>query len=123
MAEDFSDYPDMDKYMDAIKEGMQLMADTQVSFTVQGTGYVNTFDYLGFKGKVAAKSGSPQTSVDEYNSAFIGFYPADNPEIAFSIYLEKGEYAKVLAANVVNAYANGKISTQYDDKGVPKSIL
>ena len=123
VAEDFSDYPDMDKYMDAIKEGMQLMADTQVSFTVQGTGYVNTFDYLGFKGKVAAKSGTPQTSVDEYNSAFIGFYPADNPEIAFSIYLEKGEYAKVLAANVVNAYANGKISTQYDDKGVPKSIL
>ena len=123
VAEDFSDYPDMDKYMDAIKEGMQLMADTQVSFTVQGTGYVNTFDYLGFKGKVAAKSGSPQTSVDEYNSAFIVFYPADNPEIAFSIYLEKGEYAKVLAANVVNAYVNGKISTQYDDKGVPKSIL
>lgn len=123
IAEDFSDLPNMEEYMNAIKEGMQLMADTQVSFTVDGAGFVNTFDYLGFRGKVASKSGTPQTSEDEYNSAFIGFYPADDPQIAFGILLEQGEYSKVLAANVVNAYANRKISTQYDEKGVPKSIL
>ena len=123
IAEDFSDLPNMEEYMNAIKEGMQLMADTQVSFNVAGAGFVNTFDYLGFKGKVASKSGTPQTSEDEYNSAFIGFYPADDPQIAFGILLEQGEYSKVLAANVVNAYANRKISTQYDEKGVPKSIL
>lgn len=122
IAEDFSGLPDMDKYMDAIKEGMQLMADTQVSFTINGRP-VNAFDYLGFRGKVAGKSGTPQTSENEYNSAFIGFYPADKPEIAFGIILENGEYSKCLAANVVNAYANRKISTQYDEKGVPKTIL
>lgn len=123
IAEDFSHLPDMDKYMDTIKQGMQQMADTQVSFDVVGAGFVNTFDYLGFKGKVASKSGTPQTSKDEYNSAFIGFYPADDPQIAFGIILDHGEYSKVLAANVVNAYANKRISTQYDEKGVPKSIL
>lgn len=123
IAEDFSDLPDMDSYMDAIKQGMQLMADTQVSFNIAGAGPVNTFDYLGFRGQVAAKSGTPQVSKDEYNSAFIGFYPADKPEIAFGIILEKGEYSKCLAANVVNAYANKKISTQFDEKGVPKSML
>lgn len=123
VAEDFSDFDGMEEYMDAIREGMQLMADTQVSFNISGVGFVNTFDYLGFSGKVASKSGTPQTSEDEYNSAFIGYYPADNPEIAFGILLEHGEYSKCLAANVVNAYANRKISTQFDDKGVPKSML
>lgn len=123
IAEDFSDYPNMDTYMDAIKKGMQLMADTQVSFTIPGKGYTNTFDYLGFKGQVAAKSGTPQTSVNEYNSAFIGYYPADDPEIAIGILLEKGEYSKCLAANVINAYVNRTISTNYDENGVPKSML
>lgn len=122
-AEDFSQLPDMDKYMDTIRQGMQQMADTQVSFDIVGTGFVNTFDYLGFKGMVASKSGTPQTSDDEYNSAFIGFYPANDPQIAFGIILDHGEYSKVLAGNVVNAYANRRISTQFDENGVPKSIL
>lgn len=123
IAEDFSDYPDMDKYMDAVKTGMKLMADTQVTFYFKGTGSMNAFNYLGFKGKVATKSGTPQTSENEYNSALIGFYPADNPEIAFGILLENGEYSKILAANVVNAYVHRKISTQYDEEGKPCSML
>ena len=122
IAEDFSDLPKMDEYMAAVKEGMQRMADTQVSFTFSGR-YMNSFDYLGFKGKVAGKSGTPQTSENEYNSAFIGFYPADDPEIAFGILLEQGEYSKCLAANVVNAYANRTISGNYDENGVPMSML
>ena len=122
IAEDFSDLPKMDEYMAAVKEGMQRMADTQVSFTFSGR-YMNSFDYLGFKNKVAGKSGTPQTSENEYNSAFIGFYPADDPEIAFGILLEQGEYSKCLAANVVNAYANRTISGNYDEKGVPMSML
>lgn len=123
IADDFSDYEGMDDYMNAVKEGMQLMADTQVSFSIYGAQFMNIFSYLGFSGQVALKSGTPQTSEDEYNSAAIGFYPADNPEIAFGIILEQGEYAKVLSGNVVNAYVKGEISTQYDDKGVPRSIL
>lgn len=123
IAEDFSDLPNMEEYMDATKEGMRLMADTQVSFSITGRGYVNTFDYLGFRGQVAAKSGTPQTAEDEYNSAFIGYYPIDDPEIAIGILLEKGEYSKCLAANVINAYANRTISTNYDEKGVPMTIL
>ena len=123
VAEDFSDLTDMDKYMDAIKKGMQDMADTQIVYYVSGAGYVNPFDYLGFRGQVAGKSGTPQTAEKEYNSAFIGFYPANDPEIAFGIILEHGDNAKIMGANVVNAYANRKISTQYDEKGVPKSIL
>lgn len=122
IAEDFSGMQNMDEYMDAVKQGMQLMADTQVSFTIDGR-WVNTFSYMGFKGQVAAKSGTPQTSENSYNSAFIGFYPADAPEIAVGILLENGEYSKCLAANVISAYANRTISTKYDENGVPMSML
>lgn len=123
IADDFSDYEGMEEYMEDIKKGMKLMADTQATVYVAGTGYVNVFHYLGFSGNLATKSGTPQTSNNEYNSVVIGFYPADDPEIAFGVLVEHGDYSKALTANVLNAYVNGKISTQYDEDGVPKSII
>ncbi|MCM1166262.1 MAG: penicillin-binding transpeptidase domain-containing protein [Lachnospiraceae bacterium] len=124
VAEDFSKEPDMDKYMAAIRDGMKLVASTQVNFTIDGAGWVSPFDYVGVgKENVAVKTGTPQAAEDVYNSALIGFYPADDPEIAFGLYLEKGEFTKVLAANVIQAYVTGKISTNYDEKGLPKTIL
>lgn len=124
IAEDFSKLPGMSEHMEDVKEGMRLVASEQVSFTIDGAGFVNTFDYVGIGGKnVAVKTGTPQTSENEYNSALIGFYPADNPEIAFAIILEAGEYSKVMAGNVVKAYATGEISTNYDEKHIPKTIL
>lgn len=124
VADDFSKYPDMDKYMDAVHDGMKLVASTQVNFTIDGAGWVSPYDYVGIgKENVAVKTGTPEAAVDVTNSALIGFYPADNPEIAFALYLEKGEFTKVLAANVIQAYVTGKISTNYDDKGQPITIL
>ena len=114
----------MDKYMTAVHDGMKLVASTQVNFTIDGAGWVSPYDYVGIgKENVAVKTGTPEAAVDVTNSALIGFYPADNPEIAFALYLEKGEFTKVLAANVIQAYVTGKISTNYDDKGQPKTIL
>ena len=124
VADDFSKEKDMDEYMKAIRDGMKLVASTQVHFTIDGAGYVCPYDYLGIgKENVAIKTGTPQTSEDEYNSALVGIYPADNPEIAFGIILEHGEFAKVMAANVIKAYTTGTISTNYDEKGYPKTIL
>lgn len=123
IAEDFSGYENMDEYMVAIKDGMKLMASTQSGFTIRGRWYASVYTFLGFDGQVAQKSGTPQTAEREYNSAAIGFYPAENPEIAFGILLEQGEYAKILGGNVIKAYVDGEISTLYDDKGVPRSIV
>ena len=110
--------------MTEIREGMKQVAQGQVYYSIPGAGYVNTYDYVGIGRKnVAIKTGTPQASEEVVNSAVIGFYPAENPEIAFGVYLEKGDYAKILAANVMQAYVSGKISTQYDEEGVPKSIL
>ncbi len=119
VAEDFSDYPGMSATMDTVKEGMLMVTDTLWS-VVADEGYFNLYDYVGVgNDNVATKTGTPQTSETTYNSALVGFYPADEPEIAFGVILEDGDRAWVLGANIVNAYANRRISTHYDENGNP----
>lgn len=59
---------------------------------------------LGFD--VAIKTGTPQTgrNLTEQNSFFIGFAPADNPEIAFAGVIEGGEYSKYMIRDIILAY-------------------
>ena len=59
---------------------------------------------LGFD--VAIKTGTPQTGkvLDEQNSFFIGFAPANNPEIAFAGVVESGEYSKYMIRDILLAY-------------------
>ncbi len=59
---------------------------------------------LGFD--VAIKTGTPQTGKDleEQNSFFIGFAPADDPEIAFAGVIEGGEYSKYMIRDIILAY-------------------
>ncbi len=69
------------------------------------------FDYedsqlLDLPFPAAIKTGTPQNTKTTTSSAFIGFYPADNPEIAFSGYLESGEYSKYMIRKMINAYYN-----------------
>lgn len=56
---------------------------------------------------VAIKTGTPQmTSAEDTGSAFIGFYPAENPEIAFAGFVEHGEYSKLMIRQIIEAYYN-----------------
>ena len=59
---------------------------------------------LGFD--VAIKTGTPQTGTDlsRQNSFFIGFAPADDPEIAFAGVIEDGEYSKYMIRDIIEAY-------------------
>ncbi len=59
---------------------------------------------LGFD--VAIKTGTPQVGVDlnDQNSFFIGFAPADNPEVAFAGVIEHGEYSKYMIRDILLAY-------------------
>ena len=59
---------------------------------------------LGFD--VAIKTGTPQTgaTLDEQNSFFIGFAPADDPEIAFAGVIENGEFSKYMIRDIILAY-------------------
>lgn len=130
VGDDFSEITGMDIYMDSIHEGMKLVASTQDYFYIDGAGWVNPFDYVGVgKENVAIKTGTPEADDYEhpeayqFNSALVGFYPADNPEIAFGVILEHGEFARVMAANIIKAYATGTINTNYDEDGQPLTAL
>jgi penicillin-binding protein 2 len=58
---------------------------------------------LGFD--VAIKTGTPQTGDNgEQNSFFIGFAPADDPEIAFAGVIEGGDYSKYMIRDIILAY-------------------
>ncbi|MCM1479095.1 MAG: hypothetical protein NC085_05285, partial [Muribaculaceae bacterium] len=48
---------------------------------------------------------------EDTGSAFIGFYPADDPVIAFSGFVEHGEYSKFMIKQIIEAY--------YDENYVP----
>lgn len=64
------------------------------------------YSLTGLGYDVAIKTGTPQTT-DEYhqNSVFIGFAPADDPEIAFAGVIENGEYSKYMIRGILDAYS------------------
>ncbi len=67
--------------------------------------YPYSLSNLGYD--VAIKTGTPQTSFDnknKQNSVFIGFAPADDPEIAFAGVIEGGEYSKYMVRGIIDAY-------------------
>ena len=44
------------------------------------------------------------TSSEDTGSAFIGFYPSEDPVIAFSGFIEHGEYSKFMIKQIIEAY-------------------
>lgn len=54
--------------------------------------------------KAAIKTGTPQKTGDITSSAFIGYYPVGNPEIAFAGIVEEGEYSKYMIRDIIDAY-------------------
>lgn len=90
---------------DLVTEGMKKAA----AFTQYG--YPSERDYYtpylltALPKEAAIKTGTPQmTSAEDTGSAFIGFYPADDPEIAFSGFVEHGEYSKFMVRQIIEAY-------------------
>lgn len=55
--------------------------------------------------QAAIKTGTPQmTSAEDTGSSFIGFYPSEDPVIAFSGFIEHGEYSKFMIRQFIEAY-------------------
>ena len=74
--------------------------------------------------RAAIKTGTPQmTSKYDTSSAFIGFYPADDPEIAFSGYVEHGEYSKFMIKDIINAYYEVTDPSLLPEKTDPAAVL
>ena len=101
---------------DTVTEGMKKVSDN-ANFLVDGR-WVNIYKYKEIPEPVATKTGTPEVvAMTVFNSAIIGFYPADDPEIAFGVYLEKGEFSRHIAANIVSAWITGEFDPVYDEEG------
>lgn len=87
-----------DYVYDYIIGGMiDASANVPAPYSLTGLGY-----------DVAIKTGTPQTDINDkskQNSVFIGFAPADDPEIAFAGVIEGGEYSKYMIRDIINAYS------------------
>lgn len=67
--------------------------------------YTDSYLLTALPEKTAIKTGTPQIrSKDDVGSAFIGFYPADDPQLAFAGFVENGEYSKLMIREIISAY-------------------
>ena len=80
-----------DEAYQSVKEGMMMVAHE-----VGGTAYETFKDYPI---KIAAKTGTAQTDIVDAsdNGAFVCFAPADDPQIAIAVYVEKGGHGATIA--------------------------
>lgn len=54
--------------------------------------------------RCGSQTGTPQVSGRVQDSFFIGYAPADDPEIAFAGVIEGGEYSKYMIRSIIQAY-------------------
>lgn len=123
IAEDFSGYDGMEDIMIEVREGMRKVPGVWGT-NINGVNRGRPMDVVGVGNlNVALKTGTPQASANVTNSAIVAYYPADDPEIAVGIMLERGDRAIYLAANILGAYRNGTLSTSYNEDGIPVGPL
>ena len=97
---------------DLITQGMKKAAAFSPYSYPAEKDYYTSYLLTSLPEEAAIKTGTPQmTTKDDTGSAFIGFYPADDPEIAFSGFIEHGEYSKFMIKQIIEAY--------YDENYVP----
>ncbi len=106
-----------------IKAGDNTTAQTYYSSNEKAA-FEAQFSTKALPGKVAIKTGTPQASNKAtQNSTVVGFYPADNPEIAFAVVIENGEYAKYTVRKIIEAYYGWESSVEDLGDGRLKSIV
>ncbi len=68
---------------------------------------------------VAIKTGTPEAdSAGNYNSTVMGYYPAEDPQIAFGVVLEKGEYSRYMVRNIIDCYISHDYQPDIDENGI-----
>lgn len=88
--------------IEAVKEGMIAVAQG-----IDGTAYKS---FIGLPFEVAGKTGTAQTSSEATrspNALFVCYAPAENPEIAIAVIIEKGvwgSYAAPVARDIIDEY-------------------
>lgn len=92
-----------DDAAETVKDGMIEVSQTIVN--LRSSGY-----------SVAMKTGSPQTNSagDRINSDFIGFYPANDPEIAISCLMVDADGSSKMMVEILKAYEDAKAQAEQE---------
>ena len=100
--------PDKTGYtFDTVIRGMVKAAEFEAyTYPTVKDYYTTDYRLTTLPKKAAIKTGTPQITKTDTSSAFIGFYPADDPEIAFSGFVEHGEWSKLMIKEIISAYCN-----------------
>ena len=90
---------------DLIIQGMEQAADFMPYSYPKVSDYYTPYLLSELPEQAAIKTGTPQmTTAEDTGSAFVGFYPSDDPVIAFSGFVEHGEYSKFMIRQIIEAY-------------------
>jgi penicillin-binding protein 2 len=73
--------------------------------------------FEGLPGVPAAKTGTPQAG-NVYNSVIMGYYPDNNPEIAFAIVLENSEFSRYMLRNIIDSYFYDAYEPDINEEGL-----
>ena len=97
-----------------VREGMIAVSEL-VNWPTSST----LWNFDGLPYDVAIKTGTPEAgSGGVYNSTVIGYYPADDPQIAFGAVLENGEYSRYMVRNIIDCYVYHDYQPDIDENGV-----
>ncbi len=88
-------------------QGMKQAANFSPYSYPRESDYYTPYLLTGLPDQAAIKTGTPQmTTPEDTGSAFVGFYPADDPVIAFAGFVEHGDYSKFMVRQIIEAYIN-----------------
>ncbi len=105
---------DKNNAFEIVREGM-IAVSTLVNWPTSSA----LWHFDGLPYSVAIKTGTPEAGADGvYNSTVMGYYPAEDPQIAFGIVLEKGEYSRYMVRNVIDCYIYHDYEPDMDENGV-----
>ena len=96
-----------------VREGM-IAVSTLVNWPTSSA----LWHFSGLPSGVAIKTGTPEAGGGLYNSTVMGYYPADDPQIAFGVVLEKGEYSRYMVRNIIDCYIYHDYQPDMSEDGI-----
>lgn len=119
---------DPERVFKPVIDGMILAAESSTaqvySASNEKAAFEAQFSMAALPKKAAIKTGTPQAgNKATQNSTVVGFYPADDPEIAFAVVIENGEYAKYTVRKIIEAYYGYETEVVDIGGGKMKSVV
>jgi penicillin-binding protein 2 len=99
--------------LDFREEGREAVEATQAGMKMRGD--MDSDWFAGLPYRPAYKTGTPELFGGLHNSTVIGYYPPENPQIAYTIVIEGGDRASKSVRNIINAYHFGMFEPLPED--------